>query len=98
MAVSDGAQGFFKVFTEQREPISQAQSRTGLAGIYFFLPFGKDLLDGIRRVTFVWDDRVRQFMMDAPTVLIPASKPADDQLDPCSIRLYQRTLPASDDV
>jgi len=77
VAISDGGQGHLKVFAEQREPTSQTQSRTGLAGIYFFLPFGKDLLNSIRRVTLVWNNRVRQFMVDALAVL--TLEPADDQ-------------------
>jgi hypothetical protein len=77
VAVSDGTQGFFEVITEQREPASQAKGCTVLAGICFYLLFIEDLLNGIRRISLVWNYNVRQFMVNTLAVL--TLKPTDNQ-------------------
>ena len=56
-----------------------------------------DLFDRFRLVALVWHQDIRQLMMYEVTDFPLASKPADYQDSILSIRLYQRTFPASDD-
>ena len=88
-------QATFKIGTEQEKPNPYAPhgavltgNREGdrcCAGEYF--------LNGLRTVSFVWHDHIRQLMVDP--VAMGAIKPADNQPYFTAIRLDQEPFPAS---
>ena len=66
----------------------------GFTGICAAVFVRQDLLNSIRTVTLVWNDHIREFVMD--TVAMFTEKAPYDQRDPGSVSITDLTFSAAD--